>query len=81
MTTKTSKTTKEVKEVKEVKKETMKYRLEMPTGDIIEGTLQLREFQPNKDKGFHNSGFQCKISSAPYSGNIMIIDNDKQKRI
>ena len=60
-------TSKEVKEVKEVKKETMKYRLEMSNGDIIEGTLQLREFQPNKDKGFHNSGFQCKISSAPYS--------------
>ena len=78
MVTKTSKTT---KEVKEVKKETMKYRLEMSNGDIIEGTLQLREFQPNKEKGFHNSGFQCKISSAPYSGNIMIIDNDKQKRI
>ena len=80
MATKTSKTTKEVKEVK-AEKEIMKYRLEMPTGDVIEGTLQLREFKPNKDGGFHNSGYQCKISSAPYSGNIMIIDHDKQKRI
>lgn len=75
MSTKTS------KEVKEVKKEIMKYRLEMPNGDVLEGSLQLREFQPNKERGFQNSGFQCKISSVPYSGNIMIIDNDKQKRI
>ena len=73
----------EVKEVKkeEVKKETMKFVLTMPDGTIIEGSTNLREFQPNKEKGFHNSGYQVKISDGDYTGNIMIIDRLKQKKI
>jgi hypothetical protein len=73
-------TTKEVA-TKEVVKETMSYKLTMPDGSIIEGSTTLREFQPNEAKKFQNSGFQVKVSDGDYSGNIMIIDRLKQKRI
>jgi hypothetical protein len=62
-------------------KEIMKYRLEMPDGSVIEGTTSIREFQVNVAKGFQNTGFQVKVSDGNYSGNIMIIDYTKQKRI
>jgi len=68
-----------VKEVKtEVKEETtpetMKYVLTMPDGTVLEGSTTLRQFAPNSAKGFQNSGFQVKLSSGNYGGNIMIID-------
>ena len=59
----------------------MQYRLEFEDGTIIEGNTSLREFQPNIAKGFHNSGYQVKVSDGSYSGNIMIIDGMLQKRI
>ena len=62
-------------------KESMKYVLTMPDGTVIEGTTSIREFQPNVQKGFQNTGFQVKVSDGNYSGNIMIIDYLKQKRI
>lgn len=65
--------------VKEAVKESMKYRLEMPDGTIIEGATSLRDFKPNTDRGFKNSGFQVKIGDGNYGGNIMIIDYARQK--
>lgn len=65
--------------VKEAVKETMRYRLEMPDGTIIEGSTSLRQFQPNVQKGFQNSGFQVKLNDGSYGGNIMVIDYNKQK--
>ena len=59
----------------------MQYRLEFEDGTVIEGSTSLREFQPNIAKGFHNSGYQVKVSDGSYSGNIMIIDSMLQKRI
>ena len=73
--------TKEETKKEDVKRETMKYRLEMPDGTVIEGTTSLREFQANNTKGFQNSGFQVKIGDGNYGGNIMVIDYLKQKRI
>ena len=70
-----------------VKKETVKptgkmsYKLTFEDGTIIEGSTSLREFQPNLTKGFHNSGYQVKVSDGSYSGNIMIIDGMLQKRL
>ena len=69
--------TKEVA-TKEVKKEAMSYVLTFSDGTIIQGSTSLRQFQPNKEKGFHNSGYQVKISDGDYSGNIMIIDGLKK---
>lgn len=59
----------------------MSYKLEFEDGTIIEGSTSLREFQPNVARGFHNSGYQVKVSDGNYSGNIMIIDSLLQKRI
>lgn len=73
--------TKEETKKEDVKRETMKYRLEMSDGTVIEGTTSLREFQANSAKGFQNSGFQVKIGDRNYGGNIMVIDYLKQKRI
>ena len=64
--------------VKEVKKETMEYTLKFSDGTIIQGATSIRQFQPNKEKGFHNSGYQVKVSDGDYSGNIMIIDGLKK---
>ena len=69
------------KEVKETAKEIMKYKLEMPDGSVIEGSTQLRPFQPNVAKGFKNSGFQVGVTDGKYKGSIMLIDLDKQERI
>ena len=69
------------KEVKEVKPEIMEYTLKFSDGTIIDGSTSMREFQPNVAKGFHNSGYQVKVSNGAYSGNIMIIDSLKQKRL
>ena len=80
-------TKKEVKEVKEetkkedVKKPTMKYRLEMEDGTIIEGSTGLRKFQPNIKNQVINSGYQVKINDGDFGGNIMVIDYLKQVRI
>ena len=67
----------------EVKKLTgkMSYSLTFEDGTVIEGSTSLREFQPNLTKGFHNSGYQVKVSDGNYSGNIMIIDSMLQKRL
>ena len=62
-------------------KESMKYKLEFADGTVIEGNTSLREFKPNSEKGFHNSGFQAKVSDGNYSGSIMIIDYTRQKTI
>jgi len=61
--------------------EKMSYALTMPDGTVIEGSTSLRQFAPNTAKGFKNSGFQVKVSDGKYSGNIMIIDYEKQERI
>jgi len=74
---KTATTTKEVA-TKEVKKETMEYTLKFSDGTVIQGSTSIRQFQPNKEKGFHNSGYQVKVSDGDYSGNIMIIDGLKK---
>jgi len=66
------------KEVKEVKRETMEYTLKFSDGTVIQGSTSIRQFQPNKEKGFHNSGYQVKVSDGDYSGNIMIIDGLKK---
>jgi len=66
------------KEAKEVKKETMEYTLKFSDGTVIQGSTSVRQFQPNKEKGFHNSGYQVKVSDGDYSGNIMIIDGLKK---
>ena len=63
-------------EEKQVEK--MAYRLTMPDGTIIEGSTSIRQFQPNKDKGFQNMGFQVRVSDGNYSGNIMVIDELKK---
>lgn len=75
--------TKKVNTVKEEKAvvETLKYRIEFPDGSIAEGSTTSREFAPNVSKGFQNTGFQCKVANGNYSGNLMIIDYSKQKRI
>ena len=80
MATKTTKTA-ETKKEETKKVETMSYVLTMPDGTIIEGSTSLRQFQANIQKGFQNSGFQTKVSSGQYSGNIMIIDQLKQIRL
>ena len=72
---------KEVKPEVKTEVETMKYKLELPNGEIIEGTTSLRPFQPNQKNGVQNSGFQTKVSSGQYSGSIMMIDYTKQKPI
>ena len=59
---------------KEVKKETMSYVLTFSDGTVIQGSTSIRQFKPNKEGGFHNSGYQVKVSDGDYSGNIMIID-------
>jgi len=59
----------------------MSYKLTFEDGTVIEGSTSLREFQPNVAKGFHNSGYQVKVSDGSYSGNIMIIDSMLQKRL
>lgn len=74
----TAKKVTEVTEVKEVKEERMFYTLEFPDGSVIKGDTKIRQFQPNKEKGFHNSGYQVKVSDGDYSGNIMIIDSSKR---
>ena len=61
--------------------ETLKYKIEFPDGSISEGTVSMREFQANVQKGFKNSGFQTKISSGNYSGSLMIIDYLKQVKL
>jgi hypothetical protein len=75
--------TKEVKEVKEVKaikeeREVMEYVLKFSDGTVIEGNTKIRAYQPNKGRGFQNSGFQVKVQDGDYSGNIMIIDASKR---
>lgn len=70
---------KKVEEKKEI--ETIKYSITFPDGTTAEGTTTLREFAPNVQKGFKNSGFQTKISSGNYSGSLMIIDYLKQVRL
>jgi hypothetical protein len=78
----TTKTRKEVKEVKEVKEEKpLKVTIEFPDGSTTTQELFLRQFQPNIAKGFHNSGYQCKIASGYYTGSIMIIDLLKQVKL
>jgi hypothetical protein len=72
---------KKVEVVKEVKKPVMSYVLTFSDGTVIEGSTNLRTFQPNIAKGFQNSGFQVKVSDGDYSGNIMIIDSMKQIRL
>lgn len=67
--------------VKEVKPEVMEYTLKFSDGTVIDGSTSIREFQPNVAKGFHNSGYQVKVSNGAYSGNIMVIDSLKQKKL
>lgn len=67
--------------VQEAVKETMKYKLEMPDGTIIEGSTTSRKFQPNLKNQVVNTGFQVKVNDGNYGGNIMIIDYLKQERI
>lgn len=69
------------KEVVKTAPAKMKYRLEFEDGTVIEGSTSLREFQPNHAKGFHNSGYQVKVSDGCFTGNIMIIDSMLQKAI
>ena len=78
MVTKTTKTA-ETKKEETKKVETLNYRLEV-NGIVMVGSTSLRQFQPNA-KGFQNSGFQVKVSNGQYSGNIMIIDAEKQIRL
>lgn len=56
----------------------LKYRIELPDGQIIEGTERIRQFAPNIAKGFQNSGYQCKLSAGNFNGSLMIIDRTKQ---
>jgi len=63
---------------KEIKREIMDYTLKFSDGTVIQGSTSIRQFQPNKEKGFHNSGYQVKVSDGDYSGNIMIIDGLKK---
>lgn len=72
-------TKKAVKEVKEEKP--LKVTIEFPDGSTTVQELTLRQFQPNIDKGFQNSGYQAKIGSGYYSGSIMVIDNLKQVKL
>ena len=70
--------------VKTVVKETeqpLKYSITFPDGTVVTGEIQSRAFSPNVQKGFQNTGYQCKISSGNYSGSLMIIDYLKQKAI
>ena len=73
--------TKEETKKEEVKKPTMKYRLEMENGTIIEGSTGLRKFQPNTKNQVINSGYQVKVNDGEFGGNIMIIDYTRQERI
>ena len=71
-----------VKAGKEVKEEKpLKVTIEFPDGSTTIQELFLRQFQPNIAKGFHNSGYQCKIASGYYTGSIMIIDLLKQVKL
>ena len=73
---------KETIKKEDVKKdETLKFVITFPDGTLSEGTTTLRQFAPNVQKGFQNSGFQVKVASGNYSGSIMIIDYLKQVRI
>ena len=69
------------KEVATKEVETLKFTITFPDGTVSEGTTTLREFTPNTQKGFKNSGFQVKIASGNYSGSLMIIDYLKQVRL
>ena len=73
--------TKEETKKEDVKKPTMKYRLEMEDGTIIEGSTSLRKFQPNQKNQVINSGYQVKVSDGIFGGNIMIIDYTRQERM
>ena len=74
-------TVKEETKKEDVKKPTMKYRLEMEDGTIIEGATSLRKFQPNIKNQVINSGYQVKINDGVFGGNIMIIDYTHQERM
>lgn len=69
----TSKTIKEEKP--------LKVTIEYPDGTTTIQELTLRQFKPNVDKGFQNTGYQSKIGSGYYSGSIMIIDTLKQAKL
>ena len=74
-------TTKAVKEVKAESERPLKVTVEFPDGSVATQELTLRQFQPNIQKGFQNSGYQCKIASGYYTGSIMIIDTLKQVKL
>ena len=70
----------EVKKV-EVKETPLKVSVTFPDGTTVNQELYLREFQPNIQKGFKNSGYQSKIGAGLYSGSIMIIDHARQVKL
>ena len=72
---------KAVKAVKAEPEKPLKVTIEFPDGSTTTQELFLRQFQPNIAKGFHNSGYQCKIASGYYTGSIMIIDLLKQIKL
>ena len=74
-------TLKAVKTVKAEPEEPLKVMIEFPDGSTTTQELFLRQFQPNIAKGFHNSGYQCKIAAGYYTGSIMIIDLLKQVKL
>ena len=72
---------KAVKAVKAEPEKPLKVTIEFPDGSNTTQELFLRQFQPNIAKGFHNSGYQCKIAAGYYTGSIMIIDLLKQVKL
>ena len=76
-----TKTRKEVKTVKVEPEKPLKVMVEFPDGSTTTQELFLRQFQPNMQKGFQNSGYQCKIGAGYYTGSIMIIDTLKQVKL
>ena len=76
-----TKTRKEVKAVKAEPEKPLKFTVEFPDGSTTTQELFLRQFQPNIQKGFQNSGYQCKIGAGYYTGSIMIIDTLKQVKL
>ena len=69
------------KVVKAEAEKPLKVTVEFPDGSTTTQELFLRQFQPNIQKGFQNSGYQCKIGAGYYTGSIMIIDTLKQVKL